>query len=614
MEPVMAQARRAVAARGHLSDHAAPGRATVAVALDRALAYAKAGLADRALAVLGKALGDTRANEVAAFTTGFVLLHGGHPRRALAWLERATELRPAYPQAWAARAEALRALGRLDEALDCCARGLALCPADAGLLAERGFTLHALGRLGEALLAHDDALAAFPGHVATLIDRALLLETLGRLDEALAGLDAALRHDPLRAEAWCNRGNVLQKRGDWPRALASYDAALSARADFPEALINRAAALRALGRLSEADHDAATALKLRPRSPDAWINRAIILQELGQEAEATTCYRKAVALRPLIPVPAIRSPAAFTALFVMAPGAGNTPPESLVGAAEHEGRILVHLPGRAPDERLFADADVVVNLVSDVDKSRPALVELTPLLARLGKPIVNPPELILRTDRQSVARTLNGIPHGVVPRTRRHAGGSLREAARDMAFPCLARPVGTHGGDDFERIEDAAALAAFGALHPGSDFYLTPFVDYRSPDGHFRKYRMMWIGGAVLPYHLAIGSHWKVHHASTDMASHRWMQEEEHRFLEAPGEVFDASAHAALQAIGERIGLDYFGIDCALDQEGRVVVFEVNASMLVHQRNSAFPYKAAAVARIKLAFDAMLARKASASG
>ena len=45
------------------------------------------------------------------------------------------------------------------------------------------------------------------------------------------------------------------------------------------------------------------------------------------------------------------------------------------------------------------------------------------------------------------------------------------------------------------------------------------------------------------------------------------------------------------ETIRERIGLDYFGIDCGLDASGNLVVFEVNASMLVHDRNDRFPYK-----------------------
>jgi hypothetical protein len=58
--------------------------------------------------------------------------------------------------------------------------------------------------------------------------------------------------------------------------------------------------------------------------------------------------------------------------------------------------------------------------------------------------------------------------------------------------------------------------------------------------------------------------------------------------------------------IRSRIGLDYFGVVCALDREGNRVVFEVNASMLLHDQNPDFSYKDPFVRRIKIAFDPML--------
>jgi len=65
-----------------------------------------------------------------------------------------------------------------------------------------------------------------------------------------------------------------------------------------------------------------------------------------------------------------------------------------------------------------------------------------------------------------------------------------------------------------------------------------------------------------------------------------------------------------LRAIQQRIGLDYFGVDCGLDRGGNLVVFEANASMLVHEDNHEFPYKAPFVYRIKAAFDEMLGKAA----
>jgi hypothetical protein len=115
----------------------------------------------------------------------------------------------------------------------------------------------------------------------------------------------------------------------------------------------------------------------------------------------------------------------------------------------------------------------------------------------------------------------------------------------------------------------------------------------------------------VLPYHLAICDDWKVHHVNTDMANQAWMQREEAAFLDHPGAVFSAANYAALRTIQGRIGLDYFGIDCARDTSGNLVVFEVNASMLVHDDNAQFPYKDPSVRAIKAAFDAMLNERAT---
>jgi len=119
----------------------------------------------------------------------------------------------------------------------------------------------------------------------------------------------------------------------------------------------------------------------------------------------------------------------------------------------------------------------------------------------------------------------------------------------------------------------------------------------------------MFVGDEILPYHLAIGNQWKVHHLSTDMVNQPWMQREESAFLANPGTVFTAENYQALRTIRERIGLDYFGIDCALDARHDIIVFEVNASMLVHDHNEEFSYKASAVGAIKHAFNAMLQRR-----
>jgi hypothetical protein len=196
-----------------------------------------------------------------------------------------------------------------------------------------------------------------------------------------------------------------------------------------------------------------------------------------------------------------------------------------------------------------------------------------------------------------------------VPQTLRRTRAALaRAAAPTAAQPWLVRPAGDHGGERLERVASPEALARFVAATDGDTFYVTRFVDFASGDGRYRKYRFIFLGDAVLPYHLAIGDHWKVHYFRTAMDQHDWMRREEEAFLADHTRVFDGAKAAALAAIRAAIDLEFFGLDCAIDRAGALVVFEANASMLVHAADSAelFPYKQASFARIRDAFDRLI--------
>ena len=301
---------------------------------------------------------------------------------------------------------------------------------------------------------------------------------------------------------------------------------------------------------------------------------------------------------------------------MLAPGSYNTPYEYLIDRTPFDSNILLLLPDHEYDAAFLAShADVVVNLVSDVDQDNAMLPVAARLIDRLGKPVINHPDRIRSTDRLAIATLLSDIPSCRVARVERHDGKTLlapgffeRYAAR---APFLVRLAGRHGGDDFERIETADDLRRLVSMHPEADYFLIEYIDYRSTDGYFRKYRFFIVGEAILPYHLAIGGDWKVHHFSTDMPNQPWMRHEEEAFLRAPDDVFEPRHFAALHAIRDAMGLDFFGVDCALDRAGNLVVFEANATMLVHADTGDFAYKNPYVRRIKTAFAALLARAAS---
>ena len=79
---------------------------------------------------------------------------------------------------------------------------------------------------------------------------------------------------------------------------------------------------------------------------------------------------------------------------------------------------------------------------------------------------------------------------------------------------------------------------------------------------------------------------------------------EEEAFLSDPVATIGTRGWTALEAIAAELGLDYAGIDCGIDADGRLVLFEANASMLAHLNDdpAMFAYKHRYVPRI---FDAM---------
>lgn len=438
-----------------------------------------------------------------------------------------------------------------------------------------------------------------------------------RLAEAEAHSRALLESEPRNAAARWSLAQILTQTSRYDDAIGLLCDLLADGVNLPSVHKQLGIAYAGCAQLERSLEHFERALAGTPDDAQVLQFVANLQQQLGLTEAAQRSYRRVLQVQPLVTLAATLSPPTLRALLLFAPGAGNTPFEYLVEEAPFECHILNLLPDVPVDVGLLRDrCDVVVNLVADADQAAAVLGPAKDLVDRLQQPTVNHPRKIVGTDRASIARRLQSIAGCRVPATLRLSAAALGAlddtlSTTPLVFPILVRPVGTHGGERLQKVSDRAALDAYAVQCPASHYYLTQFVDYRSEDGRYRKYRFVFVGESIHPYHLAIDKQWKIHHATTDMARHRWMQEEEKAFLEDPQRVFDGRAYAALRRVRRAVGLDYFGIDCALDRKGRVLVFEVNACMLVHGRNEAFAYKNRAVRRIKTAFQALLESKAA---
>jgi len=254
--------------------------------------------------------------------------------------------------------------------------------------------------------------------------------------------------------------------------------------------------------------------------------------------------------------------------------------------------------------------DLVFSTLGDVDRDGGQLDAARALCARLGKPVLNPPDSIAKTGRDNAPALFGDIDGLIVPEVSRTTPGALAATAIDA--PTLVRPAGDHGGENLTLLAGAADRDAYLAGGAARDLVLTRFHDFRSGDGHWRKYRFIFVDRQAFPYHLAIGDDWLVHYWRAEMGRLDWKKAEEARFLADWRGVFGPRGAAAVDAIARRLDLDYGGLDCALMDDGQVLFFEANACILVHldEPPQAFPYKHRHVPAIREAFTRLVLARA----
>lgn len=161
-----------------------------------------------------------------------------------------------------------------------------------------GTALKALGRLDDALAAFARATTLNPRHAAAHYNRGNLLRTRGDLDTARASFEAALRLRPNDAEASYGLGLILAERGETIAAIAALEAARTGGIATPELDEQLALMMGRAGRAEEAIARFSAVLAARPGDAHALNNRAVLLAGLRRDAEAFADFARAIALKP----------------------------------------------------------------------------------------------------------------------------------------------------------------------------------------------------------------------------------------------------------------------------------------------------------------------------
>lgn len=228
--------------------------------------------------------------------------------------------------------------------------------------------------------------------------------------------------------------------------------------------------------------------------------------------------------------------------------------------------------------------DLLLNLVTDADQN-PTILGIIERAVRGGQsPVLNAPGAVASSTRASVAARLHGIDGLVIPRVCRLgvvnrktietllANGTLR-------LPCILRKAGSHGGAIIALLSTADDL---GRLPDGlRQCTLTEYVDFRSADGLYRKYRTFNFGGESIFRHLLISDSWNIHARDRE----RFMMQRPELLTESQAmyqfgiRSLPEVTRTTLDAIHWRLGLDFYGVDFGILQDRRMVLFEANATM-----------------------------------
>lgn len=351
-----------------------------------------------------------------------------------------------------------------------------------------------------------------------------------------------------------------------------------------------------------------------PGDSAALLDASIVLQCLGKAEMGLRLQREALSQQRQYRIRATTHPARLRLLAFMAPGAimANVPVECLLDGSDIE-LDLYYVSTAVPDPAEIPEHDVLFVAIGESEANRPLLEAWASRLRDWPRPVLNDPRCILDVARDRACRRLQGRPGLVAPLTARLDRDELRalaggEGGTGLDFPLLVRPLDSHAGQGLTKVDEPEAFLSLLETQSSRAFFVSPFVDYRSRDGRFRKFRVVLIDGQPFAVHMGVSDHWMIHYLNAGMDESAAKRAEEAAFM-AEFERDFARRHAqALATIHAAFGLDYLGIDCAETADGRLLIFEVDPAMVVHDMDpiDLYPYKPAAMRRVFAAFRALL--------
>ena len=357
-----------------------------------------------------------------------------------------------------------------------------------------------------------------------------------------------------------------------------------------------------------------------PNDANMLMEMSVIFQLTGNRDMGLELQQKALKLRQLYHLlPAAEGQTGMRLLAIMRPGdmMDNTPVDFLLEGSD-VALDLLYVSLDMPFPESLPDHDVLIVAIGQSDQNQPLLEKVEKLIQSSPHPVLNRPERIALLSRESVSRLLKSTPGVEIPITARIGRQDLQQISRgdksistlleEGLFPIIIRPVGSHAGTGLAKLDSSAAIADYLNTMTENEFNVARFVDYRKPDGLYRKCRIVLIGGKPFACHLAVSDNWMIHYKNAGMSESAAKRAEEASFMANFDEDFARRHNKAFSIIGERLGLDYLVIDCGETLEGNLLIFEADNLGFVHAMDplDIYPYKQPQMRKVFSAFQEML--------
>lgn len=163
---------------------------------------------------------------------GVIALQVGQHEAAANLIGKAIAAAPGAADYYPNYAEALRALGKLDEAVAACRRAIALNPNLVAAYNNLGIALKEQENYAEAIAACQRAIELKPDHHQAHNNLAAAYRLHGDLDAAIEHYRRAIALNPAVAEIYNNLGAALQERGDTEEAMDFFRQAIVLKPDL----------------------------------------------------------------------------------------------------------------------------------------------------------------------------------------------------------------------------------------------------------------------------------------------------------------------------------------------------------------------------------------------